>query len=279
MKEVHDYLLNFFKDDSTQLRRKNRIFMKDVFERVMALDRESIERLYLESSGTRYSIQGYLESVSGEVADSDRIVAAGYTTAIEDFMQLFLQRKDVDESIKRIRTSYKHKILCILKERGSILHKDLAAEIDVSPSGLNAIIKMMHETDIQLINIDKVSKYKIYSLTPIAYQYLSQKDAVKETGNQRKKATVKETGNQRKKATVEVTPYIIYRECNIFEAVNKASYILGDNCIYEKRNAVRVGKTKHIKSGRTRNRLLVKKSVESEICNGKQFGNLKKSYR
>lgn len=267
MKEIHDYLLNFFKDDSTQLRRKNRIFMKDVFERVMARDRESIERLYLESSGTRYSIQGYLESVSSEVADSDRIVAAGYAAAIEDFMQLFLQRKDVDESIKRIRTSYKHKILCILKERGSILHKDLAAEINVSPSGLNAIIKMMHETDIQLINIDKVSKYKIYSLTPIAYQYLCQKD------------TVKATENQRTKSTVEVTPYIIYRNCNISEAVNKASYILGDNRTYEKGIAVRFGKTKHIKSGGSSNRLLVKKCVESESCNGKQFGNLKKSYR
>ena len=52
-----------------------------------------------------------------------------------------------------------------------MFHKDLANAIGVSPSGLNAVIKQMNAYPVKTINIQDVSKYKLYSMTPVAYRY------------------------------------------------------------------------------------------------------------
>jgi hypothetical protein len=70
----------------------------------------------------------------------------------------------MEQEISQVRTKYCERILNLLEEEGTLYHGDLAKKLSLSPSGLNAIIRKMMEPN-NLIHIDDVGKYKIYSLS------------------------------------------------------------------------------------------------------------------
>lgn len=76
----------------------------------------------------------------------------------------------IEETITQIRSKYTDKILRLLEKEGSLYHGDMAAKLNLSASGLNAIIRKMQEAEI-LININEIGKYKIYSLSTEMKQY------------------------------------------------------------------------------------------------------------
>lgn len=70
----------------------------------------------------------------------------------------------MEETIKQVRSKYTEKILNLLDKEGSLHHGDVADKLNLSPSGLNAIIRKMQDLEV-LININEIGKYKIYSLS------------------------------------------------------------------------------------------------------------------
>lgn len=82
----------------------------------------------------------------------------------------------MEDSIKRqiigIRSKYCEPILELLYQEGELYHGDLADKLDMSPSGLNVIIKKMQECDPPIIEILQIGKYKIYTLPPAVKEYL-----------------------------------------------------------------------------------------------------------
>ncbi len=166
------YAFNFFVDDSKDIKSGTQKIMSRLLESIVSSDYTKIESMLKESKSMRYSIQGYEEYVDISVELKSKLVSAGYASALVDAMQLYVEKVSAQNEILKINTKYRDRILKILERRGTLLHNDLASELGVSASALNAIIKQMNGTGTKLISVEKVSKYKLYSLTPIAYKYI-----------------------------------------------------------------------------------------------------------
>lgn len=85
----------------------------------------------------------------------------------------------MDDSIRKqiiaIRSKYCEPILETLAKEGELYHGDLADKLNMSPSGLNVIIKKMLECDPPIIEVTQIGKYKIYTLPPSVKEYIENK--------------------------------------------------------------------------------------------------------
>lgn len=101
----------------------------------------------------------------------------------------------MEDSIKRqiigIRSKYCEPILELLYQEGELYHGDLADKLDMSPSGLNVIIKKMQECDPPIIEILQIGKYKIYTLPPVVKEYIENRKTEK-NGSEEKTGEVQE---------------------------------------------------------------------------------------
>lgn len=168
-------IANFFTDDIREISEKTQRLIKKTIGLFAEGEFDGVKDLLEDSKAMRYSGQAYIESLNIENHEKDMMVQAGYISAIIDSMQLYIDELKVQKEIQNISTGYKEELLRILKKRGTLLHKDLAAELRVSDSGLTPIIKKMNSTSVKLVNVEEISKYKLYSLTPIANQYVVKK--------------------------------------------------------------------------------------------------------
>lgn len=104
----------------------------------------------------------------------------------------------MDESIKRqimgIRSKYCEPILELLAQEGELYHGDLAEKLDMSPSGLNVIIKKMQECDPPIIEILQIGKYKIYTLPPAVKEYME--DRKNERNGSKERWEAQESGGE-----------------------------------------------------------------------------------
>lgn len=170
--QINQFVSNFFVDNIATVRSKSQRLMKTFVDLVSEAETDEIAALVEVSKPMRYSIQACIETTKAENESKEILVQAGYNSALIDAMQLYTNQISIQKQIQNIPTQYKDDLLHILKARGTLLHKDLASELGVSPSELTAIIKKMNSTSKKLINIEPVSKFKLYSLTPIANQYI-----------------------------------------------------------------------------------------------------------
>lgn len=167
------YVFNFFKASQREAQDKiQSLFIKIISLLVEANCRE-MSTLFQECKSIRYSAQGYLEESQIIKEEKETLVNVGYVNAMLDVMQMYLKDLDAQSAIQQVNTKYRDEILSVLSKRGTMLHGDLASVLGVSASGLNAIIKKMNSTSVKLIRVEEVSKYKLYSVTPIAYHYIS----------------------------------------------------------------------------------------------------------
>lgn len=98
-----------------------------------------------------------------------------------------MEREKIEREINQVRSKYGEKILYILKSERSMYHGDLAAKLEISPSGLNAIVKKMTEGEIPLIRVEQVGKFKKYSLPDEVRQYMENENPEQQgTGMPRK---------------------------------------------------------------------------------------------
>lgn len=164
--------VDFFADDIREISKKTQKLIKKSIGLFAEGEFDEVRDLLEDSKVMRYSVQAYIESLAIENQEKDMLVQAGYVSAVIDSMQLYIDELKVEKEVQKIPTRYKEELLCILKKRGTLLHKDLAAELRVSDNGLTPIIKKMNSTSVRLINVEEISKYKLYSLTPVANQYV-----------------------------------------------------------------------------------------------------------
>lgn len=168
---------NFYTDDLRVIQKNNQRLLSVLADLFVDADYKGVNDIWSAIKHTKYSIQGYLEMADCSEEVRDKVYDAGYAAALIDLSKLYVKRSITDADIAGIKTGYKERILSILFERGTLLHKELAAALDVSASGLNAIVKLMNGTSVKMINVEEVSKYKLYSLTPIAYKYIKENKA------------------------------------------------------------------------------------------------------
>ncbi len=168
---------NFFADEAGTREEKIRSAAKSFINLMIESQYEEIITFYKETKPSRYSGQAYFQELKIEEDLKKSIFDIGYNDALLDLMQLYLEKVSSQKEIDGVKTKYKDDILRILMEKRIMFHKDLAGAIGVSASGLTAVIKQMNATSVKLINIDKISKFTLYSLTPAAYQYV-QKSSV-----------------------------------------------------------------------------------------------------
>lgn len=168
-------VINFFTDNQGLIREKNRTLLVELVDGMLQADYESVKEGCRLINPTKYSIQGFLESLDLDGKIKGKLYDAGYAAALLDVARLYGEQSDKFAEIESIKTGYKEAILSILYERGTLLHKELAQELGISPSNLNAKIKLVNASSVQLVKVDGESKYKWYSLTPIAYKYMKEK--------------------------------------------------------------------------------------------------------
>lgn len=172
MTQMNQLISNFFLDSTKEIRAKTRRLAKKMADLFAESKYEEVQILLEEARPMRYSLQGCIDSIEIDDDKKNMLVQAGYNSAIIDTLQLYMNEVNIQKEIQSIPTQYKDKLLHILKKRGTLLHKDLAAELGVSASELTDLIRKMNSTSVKLINVEAVSKYKLYSLTPIANQYI-----------------------------------------------------------------------------------------------------------
>lgn len=166
-----EYTFSFFKASQDEMQKKTQEFFKKMVELIVEADFNELGKLQQECKQMRYSAQGYMEELKVSTQEKDVLVNIGYTTALLDTIQMYLQKLTIENEMQQIKTKYKNTILSVLARSGTMLHRDLACAIGVSASGLTAIIKQMNATSVQTIHIEEVSKFKLYSITPAAYKY------------------------------------------------------------------------------------------------------------
>ncbi|MDE5939273.1 MAG: hypothetical protein K2H37_09355 [Lachnospiraceae bacterium] len=166
------YAINFFKADQEEMRRKTQGLSRILVEFIVKAAFGELEKIQQECKQMRYSAQGYLEESNVPPEEKSTLVNIGYVNALLDVEQMYLQKLTIQNEMQQIKTRYKNAILASLVKRGTMLHKDLACAIGVSVSGLTAVIKQMNATSVPTIRVEEVSKYKLYSITPAAYQYV-----------------------------------------------------------------------------------------------------------
>lgn len=169
------YVINFFKASQDEIREKVQGFARKLVEFLIAANFGELRMLFEDCKSVRYSAQGYLEESKVTQNEKDTLVQIGYESALMDVAQMYLECLSVQNEVLQISTKYRDEILSVLAKRGTMLHGDLASAIEVSTSGLNAVIKRMNATSVKLINVEVVSKYKLYSITPIAYKYITER--------------------------------------------------------------------------------------------------------
>ncbi|MBQ2802858.1 MAG: hypothetical protein IJF07_03060, partial [Lachnospiraceae bacterium] len=185
MSTYEELRFNYFLEDSSSAGEKSRKMMNCLIKHLATADYDEIRKLYDAVKPVRYSVQGYMESLGTLTEAQLKLFYAGNTNAILDIMLAYVDKLHAEKEIEKINTKYKLSILYTLAKRGSLLHKQLAATLGVTPSGLTAVIKQMNATSVKLINIEEVSKYTIYSLTPVAYQYVL-KNNIKNFANEKR---------------------------------------------------------------------------------------------
>jgi len=169
-------LFNFFVDSPKDIKDGTQQMMRKLFDYIVESDYAKVDRALNESKPMKYSIQGYEEAIDIEDDIKRKLISAGYASALIDAMQLYVEKINAQNEIFKVNTKYKNMILEILAKRGTLLHGDLASALGISPSGLNAVIKQMNGTSVKLISVEKISKYKLYSITPIAYKYIMKQE-------------------------------------------------------------------------------------------------------
>ena len=167
------YTFNFFKASRKEAQEKTQGMAKKMMELLIEADYKEMESLFQECKPIRYSAQGYQEESPFPKEEKETLVNVGYVNAVVDIMQMYLNGLNTQSAIQQIKTKYRDEILSVLSKRGTMLHGDLASALGVSVSALNALIKKMNSTSVKLIHVEEVSKYKLYSITPVAYSYIT----------------------------------------------------------------------------------------------------------
>lgn len=122
-------------------------------------------------------IEKISETINGLTDDQKYYYLLGYSDSIHTARMQLPDIEIIEKAICQLRTKYTDKILLYLYKEGKCYHGDLAAKKDIqlSSSGLTAVIKKICTCQIPLIEIMKKGKFKIYSLTDAGKIYVEER--------------------------------------------------------------------------------------------------------
>lgn len=164
-------LYNFFVDELENIEIKMRQMAQTIIVFIVESKFDDIKLFWKINRFIRNSGQAYLQEQDVDDRIKRYIYSVGYSDAILDSVQMYIEKTTEEREIDKIKTKYRDSIFRILTERRTIFHGDLAKALNVSTSALNDIIKHMNASSVRLVKIERISKYTLYSLTPVAYQY------------------------------------------------------------------------------------------------------------
>lgn len=171
MKESSKWNINFFLDAAEKIEVKMQQFVEKFIEILVFSKTDELKSAITALKSVKYSGQAFIESLETWDEQYRRVFDVGYLHALFDMIDLYEKSIHVEREIDKIRTGYRDEIFYFLSRRTTLFHKELASLLRLTPSGLNAVIKLMNAEGIKTVNAEKVSKYTVYSLTPAAYQY------------------------------------------------------------------------------------------------------------
>lgn len=106
----------------------------------------------------------------------------GYLCAQQREMEDFeTDSEEIHNQILHVRSKYCEPILKLLFQEEELYHGDLAKKLELSPSGLNAIIKKIMEQEPPIIEMTQFGKYTIYTLADRARRYMEGRGGFKES--------------------------------------------------------------------------------------------------
>lgn len=162
---------NYFIDELENIEIKMKRMAQTIVSFIVESKFDDIKQFWQINRFIRNSGQAYLQEQNIDDRIKRYIYSVGYSDAILDSLQMYIEKISEEREIDRIKTKYKDAIFRILTERRTVFHGDLAKALNVSASALNDIIKHMNASNVQLVKVERISKYTLYSLTPVAYQY------------------------------------------------------------------------------------------------------------
>ena len=171
MDNTNSLQINFFSDSLKSIESKTGQLLNRIVSLLADSDYTGLCGVYDMVKSSKYSGKAYLESLDAFDDTMRTVFDVGYLQALLNMMQLYERRMNVEKEIDKIRTSYRNQIFYYLGTQTAVMHKDLASCLNVSASGLNAVIKHMNAGSVKTVNVEKVSKFTVYSLTAAAYQY------------------------------------------------------------------------------------------------------------
>ena len=140
---------------------------------------KKIDEKLLETILNEYEYIDKNELVSSEdivLDDMQEQFVRGYLCAKQkEDKDYEADREKVRQQILQVRSKYCEPILELLFVEGELYHGELAERLELSPSGLNAIIKKMMEGTMPIIEMMQIGKYKIYTLPDAVRKYMESK--------------------------------------------------------------------------------------------------------
>ncbi len=130
---------------------------------------ESVLNAYEDSEGVIYPDEITLDDLQEQFV-------RGFLYAQQREAESFeMEDEEIRQQILQVRSKYSEPILELLFREGELYHGDLAEKLELSPSGLNAIIKKMMEGTKPIIDMMQIGKYKIYTLPDAVKRYMERK--------------------------------------------------------------------------------------------------------
>ena len=145
-----------------------------IYEILVNCQFSRLEDLLDEYAGADFTIARAMEEMEGKYGIIvDFIFEIGYILGLIHLSEKIGKQKRTDNKILKARSGYRDIILKrIYENNGPIMHKELAEELGISPSNLSNVIQRILTEEVQLIQINSMSKYKYYNLTDRGREYV-----------------------------------------------------------------------------------------------------------
>lgn len=170
----NEYIVNFVNPDKKEIENAMRNLSK-AFSKCLSIGNfEDMENLFNNCKQMRYSAQAYLEQENCVELDKDILVNIGYARAILDSMKLWIEERKFQERMENL-SEIKRRILFELYKCVMMSRKEISNRFGIDEEKVNGIISDINKEDISVIKQENVRGKEIYTITPRAHKYISEK--------------------------------------------------------------------------------------------------------
>lgn len=183
MKENYEVVISDFLD-TDWIEKKRKELGRLVVNQIRKPDLTDLKKGLEQKEEFEYALQDYmsllLETVEEKIAQEiETVFKLGTLFDVweqcEHCYDELNKKQQMDIDTVEEQTVYKDQILKILWEKAPILHRDLAEELQISPSNLSNVMKRMKNASLPLVDENIIGKNKFYQLNLEGRQYVKEK--------------------------------------------------------------------------------------------------------